>query len=128
MSQRYIKNKKSSSSGVGTLHADGQTAIDPLDKAKMLNDQFSSVFTRDGPAETPDLGPSPYPPMPEITISKAGVLALMKKIHANKASEADKISAAFLKECAHGLAPMLTAIIQKSLDETNDPMTGKQPQ
>ena len=118
---RYIKNKKSSSSGVGTLHANGQTAIDPLDKAKMLNDQFSSVFTRDGPAETPDLGPSPYPPMPEITISEAGVLALMKKIHANKASGADKIPGAFLKECAHELAPMLTAIIQKSLDEKNVP-------
>ena len=27
---RYMKNKKSSSSGVGTLHAERQTAIDPI--------------------------------------------------------------------------------------------------
>ena len=66
---RYIKNKKGSSSGVGTLHADGQTAIDLLDKAKMLNNQFSSVFTRNVPSETPDQDPSHFPPMPKTTIS-----------------------------------------------------------
>ena len=84
---RYTKNKKNSSSGVGTLHADGQTAIDPLDKAKMLNNQFSSVFTRDVPADTPDLGPSPFQPMPEINISEVGVLALLKKLDSKKKSQ-----------------------------------------
>ena len=60
-----------------------------------------------------------YPPMPEITISEVGVLALLKKIDPRKASGADKIPGAFLKECVHEIAPMLSVIIQKSLDEKN---------
>ena len=77
---RYIKNKKSGSSSVGILHSNGKTAIDPSEKANMLNEQFASVFSTDESTDSPDLGPSPHPPMPEIKISEVGVLALLKKL------------------------------------------------
>ena len=119
---RYIKNKKKGSSGVGTLMANGKTAVSPKEKADMLNEQFVSVFTRDEPASVPpDLGPSPFQEMAKIEISENGVAALLKNLDAKKASGADNIPAIFLQHCALEIAPMLTTIIQKSLDTHDVP-------
>ena len=43
---RYIKNKKNSSSSVGTLHSNGRTGIDPTEKADMLNSVCVSLYCR----------------------------------------------------------------------------------
>ena len=113
---RYIKNKKKSSSGVGTLTANGTTGVSPLEKAEMLNQQFTSVFTSDEANTTPDLGPSPFPAMPQILIAEKGVCSLLNNLNPKKASGADNIPAVLLKKCAEEITPMLSAIIQQSLD------------
>ena len=64
--------------GVGTLNKGN--------KAEMLNDQFSSVFTHEDTASIPELGPSPFKEMPSIKVSEAGVLKLSKDLKKRKAS------------------------------------------
>ncbi|KAH3801311.1 hypothetical protein DPMN_154959 [Dreissena polymorpha] len=52
----YVKSMKSDSSGVAPLKKDGSTYSDASAKAKILNDQFSSVFTKENCENLPDLG------------------------------------------------------------------------
>ncbi len=43
----YLKAKRRSSAGVAPLKTDGKLVTDAKDKATVLNQQFSSVFTRE---------------------------------------------------------------------------------
>ena len=96
----YVKNQKKSSSAVGTLSANGKIGIRPKEKAKMLNNQFTSVFTKDQAETLPDLGNSTYPPMPKITVDETGVCSLLARLDPKKALGADNIPAIILKNCA----------------------------
>ena len=58
----------------------------------------------------------PYQPMEEITVKEHGVRKLLLKINPQKACGPDMISARILKDLAVELAPLLTAIYQKSFD------------
>lgn len=82
----------------------------------MLNNQFTSVFTKDQAETLPDLGNSTYPPMPKITVDETGVCSLLARLDPKKASGADNIPAIILKNCAEEITPMLSTIIQKSYD------------
>ena len=46
---------------------------DPIQKENILNRQFVSVFTYDTKTSFPDLGPSQYPSIEDITVSCKGV-------------------------------------------------------
>ena len=107
-----------------TLVANGKVRTEPKEKAEMLNDQFTSVFTQ-SQQNHPDVIPSPYPPMPQINIAEAGVTSLLRKLNPKKACGADKIPATFLKNCAEEISPILTVIIQKSLDSKQVPSDWK---
>ena len=110
---------------VSTLVSDGRIASDAQDKADMLNNQFSSVFTREDRLNLPPKVKSSYPKMPRITVSSAGVLKLLSQLNARKASGADNIPAVFLKTCAWELATMLAFIMQQSLTTRRIPSDWK---
>ena len=67
---------------------------DGIDKARVLNSYFQSVFTHKLDTELPDKGPSPYPSMSniDITIQLQGIAKLLIINSLNKASRADLIS------------------------------------
>jgi len=118
----FVKNKKCDGSGVAPLKRDGVNHVDPPTKAEILNDQFTSVFTKeDTESPLPDLGESPYPDAPQIHVTENGVRKLLLGINPNKATGPDSISPRFLKEMAHPLAPALTLIFQASLDQGTIP-------
>ncbi|KAH3871097.1 hypothetical protein DPMN_034291 [Dreissena polymorpha] len=58
-------SKRTDNSGVSTLKdKTGIQHSDSATKANLLNDQFSSVFTKDEDTTTiPSIGPSPHPPV-----------------------------------------------------------------
>ena len=87
----------------------------------MLNEQFSSVFTQEDINTIPDLGPSPHPEMSEIKVDNTGVRKLLRDLNSNKACGSDKIPATLLKCCADEISPILTFIIQQSLDTSSVP-------
>ena len=58
----YIKSKRQDSiSGVGPLDFQGETHTDPLIKANIFTDYFSSVFTTEDTSNAPSMEGDPLP-------------------------------------------------------------------
>ena len=58
---------------VAPLKRDGLAHSDSQVKAKILNDQFSSVFTKEDTSTIPSLGHSTHHDLARITVSEEGV-------------------------------------------------------
>ena len=94
-----------------------------MQKANILNRQFISVFTDYTKTSIPDLGPSQYPSMEDITVSCKGVVKLLKNLKAHKAAGPDDIPLMLLREAADEIAPAITLLFQASLNQGNTPST-----
>ncbi|KAL8613875.1 hypothetical protein ACOMHN_032865 [Nucella lapillus] len=74
----YVNSKKQEADGVAPLKdKQGFLRSNSQNKAEILGDQFRSVFTEEDTTSIPDKGPSPYPDMPPIRVSEAGVKKLL---------------------------------------------------
>ena len=85
-------------------------------KADALNQQFESVFTREGPLANDLLPASLYPAAEDIEISVAGVQKLLERLNVHKAAGPDRIGPQVLKNLACVVAPILTVIFRKSYE------------
>ena len=112
---RYIKSKRCDSHGVSPLKKDGLTFSDSKTKANILNEQFCSVFTQENLSTLPDLGESPHPDMPEITVTIQGIVKLLKNLNPSKAAGPDKIPCRLLVFTAQEIAPAITHLFSLSL-------------
>ncbi len=65
------------------LKSDGKLVTHAKDKATILNQQFSSVLTRENMSQKPELGPSPYDPIQPLKITRNGVARQLTKIKAD---------------------------------------------
>ncbi|CAC5415243.1 unnamed protein product [Mytilus coruscus] len=70
--------------GIGTLKNNGVSAEQ---KAEMLNNQFTSVFTTENTGNIPSKGNSPFIPMKDITIGEKA----LNRLNPGKATCPDKI-------------------------------------
>ena len=122
---KYIKAMKKDSSGIAPLKDNGKIHSDPLDKANILNRQYESVFTREDTRDIPPMTGRPYPAMPEIEISTAGVNKLLRNLNPKKASGPDLISTRILKDLNETCTPYLTTIFNKCLTEGRVPQIWK---
>ena len=113
----YIKSKRCDNSGVAPLRKEGRTHADPKTKAEILNNQFSSVFTREDTDSLPSMPHSPYADAPNITIEPNGVANLLAKLNPHKAKGPDNIEAKLLRVAAVELAPAISLLFQASLDQ-----------
>jgi hypothetical protein len=113
----FIKHRKKDYEGVAPLKHQGQTHIDPTEKANIMNQQFESVFTQEAPIN-PDLLPkqSVHPTMDDIDITEPGVLKLLQQLKVHKAAGPDQIGPRVLKELASTIAPILTVIFKRSYE------------
>jgi hypothetical protein len=112
---RYVKAKRQDNSGVSPLK-DGPTLVtDSLAKAKILLNQFCSVFTRNNGAKPPQMRSTPSPLIDDLVIREEGVGKLLRNLNASKASGPDGIPSKVLKNCADVLAAPLTTIFNCSL-------------
>ena len=123
---RYIKSRRTESTGVAPLKEAGQIHSDPKRKAQILAHQFRSVFTQDDDTadDTYLVGPA-YPPMADIVIDEPGVLKLLKGIDPSKASGPDQIPCRLLRELHAELAPVFTILFQSSYDSGTLPSVWK---
>ena len=78
---KYVKSKRQDSFGVGSLKANGKVGIDPRSKADMLNNQFSSVFTKENKSNMPFKGNSPHPSSSNNNVSPAGIAKLLSNLN-----------------------------------------------
>ena len=122
----YIKSKRCDNTGVASLFSDGQLHSDNISKTRLLNDQFSSVFTRTNTSGLPNLGPSPHPDIRRFDVTEEGVLKLLKNINHHKAPGPDNIPGRLLKEGAIELSPIFTLLFNSTLHQGKIPSPWKQ--
>ena len=120
----------------------GQTVSTETDEANILNVQFQSVFSPKPPVSLKSLAqkslqnlhdssvdlpfqPSPYPKMPDISVSAEGIDKLLLGLNPHKAAGPDKLKPIILQTLHEELSPILQLIFQKSLDNGKSRMYGK---
>ena len=120
----YVKSLRRDC-GVAPLKNDGVMYTENNAKANILNQQFSSVFTREDIQTMPVLPNSPYPDIMNITVNIQGVAKLLSDLNPNKACGPDNISPRLLKEIANEIAPSLALLFQASLQQNTIPASWK---
>ena len=113
---KYVKAKRQDNTGVAPLKKGGTLISNSVAKAKILLDQFQSVFTKPDNSPPPTMKGQPYPSLGDLTVDVNGVAKLLKNLKPNKASGPDSIPNRVLKTCADAIAPSLTAIFSTSLE------------
>ena len=106
----FIKSKKQDNIGITSLKENGAMFTSDKDIARILNDQFISVFSKDD-GITPEIKGPKCPQIGNITITQNGVTKLLEDLDQSKASGPDGISTRILKECAQSVCKPLTIII-----------------
>ena len=101
------------SAGVTQLRSQGDNSRKAFDKAKILNNQFSSVFSQEPIGSMQDNGPSTFTSMPQIEISTPGVKKLLDNLKLHTASCPDSILPMVLN------TPSLIDITSKLLELTS---------
>ena len=118
---RYIKSKRQDGNGVSPLKENGQLHSDSRRKAKILNNQFCSVFTSEDTTNIPKLPRPRNSEMPKFEITVQGVTKLLKGLNGGKAPRPDELPNLILKRAANEISPFLKIIFDPSLQ------TGKLP-
>lgn len=90
--------------------------------ADVLNQAFSSVFTREDVSSAPILHSFSSTVMPEIVISEAGVLSLLQKLKISSTLDNIGLNNKILKSISFSITPFLCALFSQSLS------TGTLPQ
>ena len=121
----YIQGKKKDQTGVASIRYNNQVYTDDQDKANILNQYFSSVFTVEDTLQTPVDTEDEVPEMQPISIHPTGVASLLSGLKPFKATGPDDIPAYLLKEIANQLAPSLTLIFKASLNQSKLPSDWK---
>lgn len=114
----FVKSRKQDNVGVSPLKDQGNLVSDSQSKARLLLQQFKSVFNQPTNTPPPPVNSPKVSPIDQIQITTAGVEKLLRDINASKATGPDDIPNAVLKNCATEIAPALTSIFQKSLDSS----------
>ena len=137
-----LKNSKQDSGGIASLKKDGQTVSTETDKTNTLNVQYQSVFSPKTPVSLKFLAqkslkdlhdsgvdlpfqPSPYPKMPDISISAAGIDKLLLGLNPHKAAGPDKSKPIILQTLREELSPILQLIFKNRWIMENSRMNGK---
>ena len=117
----FIKSKRAESSGVAPLRKEGILYSDNISKANILNEQFTSVFSKEDKNNILTKEGTYYPTVPDITIHQNGVLKLLRNINVHKATGPDQIPGKLWKELATEISPILTTIFSESLGQGRIP-------
>jgi len=117
----FIKSKRTNICGVSPL-VDSKGIIHTKEEklAELLNDQFTSVFSKDD-GTTPTTNGPPGTEIADITITKNGIIKLLKELNPHKACGPDTVGARILKECADQLADGLVLLFNASLKQGRIP-------
>ena len=87
-----FKHAKSDPSGTASLKYRGQLVSDATTKLSVLNDTFYTAFTCCNTDSTlPSDTCSPYPSMPDISITTPSIVKLLKNLKPHKAAGPDNI-------------------------------------
>ena len=115
-----FKSKRNDQCAIPALFKANQTYTQNVDKANVLNEHSSSVFTKPDTSSdhNPSLEGNSYPDISPLLIEENGVRALLQNLDSHKAQGPDGIPAKFLKETSNYISKtMLTLIFNASLQQ-----------
>ena len=117
----YVKSKRTDHCGIAPLKQDGKTFsyTIPKDRAEILNNYFSSVYTSEDVSAIPTLVHSNFPS------SHEGIIKLSSNLKEHKAKGPDKIPTILLKRLSITVYLALTLIFQASLHHCEIPTEWK---
>lgn len=113
----FFKAKANSRSIPVTVHLHDVESSDPLAKATLFNEYFTSVFNNDAMPVPPD----PHPPfvvnssIPDPVFTLDHVHSILRSLNQNKACPPKDISPVILSKCADVLAPLLNVLFNVSI-------------
>jgi len=116
----YIKSQRKDNGGIPPISQNRSLHTDPHQKAEILNNYFSSVFS-DKKSTPPTLEDSINSDIAPITIDIHGVKSLLDNLDSYKATGPDNIPTQLLKQLSQELSPALTMIFQASLQQCQVP-------
>ena len=119
---RYINSLRSDCS---SLQKGDQTFAGSQDKANILNEYFSTVFSHDNNDDLPDNGESLFSSIPPIKIVSVGINKLLRDLYPSKAAGPDKLPARYLKLIANELTPSLFLLFSASIKQETIPSDWK---
>ena len=124
---KYVQSKVKVKVAVGDLlKPDGGVAKESKEKADTLNNYFSSVFTVEDTNSMPDFSERNFNSTIEtLEIKPEDVEKKLNKLNTSKAAGPDGISPRVLKELSSELAPILTILMNKSIEEGTIPQQWK---
>jgi len=114
----YISRNSKTKSLVGPLKCGDQVTQSDAEVCDVLNNFFTSVFTKDDSSELPYLDQK-YTgnfPLQDIIINESDVLRALSKVKIDSAPGPDKIYSRVLMELQHQVAYPLALIYQSSLE------------
>ena len=112
-----MKSKRQDKIGIGTLKSHDSVPIaDPLQKAKVINEYFQTVFTNENFYSISNKGASPFPSISDSQVTMQGIHRLLLNLDPHKPPSTDNIYGRFLKETASEVAPLFTHLFQQSLN------------
>lgn len=118
---KYIKSKRNDNNNIAPLLKNGQLVSEDAEKANILLEQFTNVFSPLVPTvfEKPDK--LHHIDMPDIEITTEGVEKLLSQINPAKSPGPDQIPNVFLKTMCKEIAPIITHLFQRSLTTSQLP-------
>jgi hypothetical protein len=124
---QYIKSKSNTKEPISELYSNphdpsSETIEDDQRKANILNDFFSSVFTREPNGKLPEFGQYTIEySMTELEITEEIICTLLKRLNPNKSCGPDGVHPRFLKELGSELAKPLAILFQTSVTNMQVP-------
>ena len=101
----YVKLMRTENIGIPTLRTQTRLCTTDKENADTFSEQFLSVFTHERNANVPAKGQSPFPVIPDLNISTAGVEKQLLSSTPTKACGPDELPPRLLRTVAQELAP-----------------------
>ena len=123
----YVNYKTKVKTGIqGLENENGDLVNDDTEKAEILNEHFSSVFTVEDMSSLPNIRESNTgQSIEEVEFDQDSILNLIEKQNVSKAAGPDGVHAKVLYECKNSLSKALDIIFNKSLESGNLPSQWK---
>ena len=114
---RYVKSKTKTNPGISDLNVDGRLTESDEEKAEVLNQFFTSVFTIEGVGDIPVFEDRfTTAPLTDFAFSVDDVKKLLRGIKISSSPGPDNVHSRILKECADVISPGVQHIFRLSLD------------
>ena len=122
--RRSLKTKQ----GVtNVIDSGGKLTETEEETARALNLYYHSVFTRDDlQAASPPFPDQTEEQLTDVAITVEAVEEILDSLNSNKAAGPDGVENRLLKECSVEVAPVLTRLFRKSIDEGEVPQQWKE--